>query len=97
LLRQRGSSQPETGQPFELYADEVQFLRRAFTLMPKEGCPTRRWFVRRQKSGKTALAAMVAIYVGVVIGGSYAEVYALANYFEQSRGAFSIEFYSSHP
>jgi phage terminase large subunit-like protein len=41
-------------------------------------------FSAPKKSGKTALAAMIAIYTAVVLGGPYAEVYCLANDYEQA-------------
>jgi phage terminase large subunit-like protein len=76
---------PETGQPFELYPAQIEFLRKAFTVT-REGrlafeeliysCP--------KKSGKTATAAMALIYVIVVLGGPYAEGYCVANDFEQA-------------
>jgi hypothetical protein len=65
---------PETGRPFVLYEAQEQFLRKALTLtaegkLPFPGllysCP--------KKSGKTATAAMVVIYVVVVLGGPYTE------------------------
>jgi phage terminase large subunit-like protein len=39
-----------------------------------------------KKSGKTAFAAMVTLYVLLVLGGRYAEAYCLANDLEQSSG-----------
>src|SRR5690242_9615019 len=78
---------PETNQPFRLYSAEVEFLRRAFTLTPAGKLP---WpevvYSAPKKSGKTALAAWCAIYVAVVIGGPFAEVYCLSNDLEQSVG-----------
>src|SRR5262249_42842634 len=64
-----------------------EFLRRAFTIGPDGrlkyselvySCP--------KKSGKTGFAAMLAIYVAVVLGGPYAEIWCLANDYEQSQG-----------
>src|SRR5207237_5335659 len=39
-----------------------------------------------KKSGKTALAAFVLLYVILVLGGRYAEGYCVANDFEQAAG-----------
>jgi phage terminase large subunit-like protein len=76
---------PETNQPFRLYPAQREFIQRAFTLTPagKLRYPEL-LFGAPKKSGKTATAAMVAIYVGVVIGGPFAEVYCLANDYEQA-------------
>jgi hypothetical protein len=76
---------PANGKPFVLYERQKRFLREAFALGP-EGrlrCPEM-IFAAPKKSGKTATAAMVAIYVAVVMAGTYGEVYCLANDLEQS-------------
>jgi Tfp pilus assembly major pilin PilA len=77
---------PETGKTFTLYPAQIEFIRRSCTACvgPREGelpfaelvysCP--------KKSGKTATAAMIVIYVIVVLGGPYAEGYCVANDFE---------------
>lgn len=76
---------PETGKPFVLYAEEVEFLRRAFTLTSDGRLPfPELLFSAPKKSGKTALAAMAMLYVIVVLGGNYAEGICLANDFEQA-------------
>jgi phage terminase large subunit-like protein len=76
---------PETSRPFELYPAEVRFLREALTVTKDGRLPyPEMLFSAPKKSGKTALAAMGAIYAAVVIGGPFAEVYALANDFEQA-------------
>ena len=78
---------PETGKPFELYPAQVRFLREALTLTAYGRLPFPEMvFSAPKKSGKTGLAAMIAIYVAVAIGGPYAEVYCLSNDFEQSVG-----------
>jgi hypothetical protein len=78
---------PETGKPFVLYEAQVEFLRRAFVLTGDGRLPFPEIiFSAPKKSGKTALAAMCAIYVAVVIGGPFAEIYCLSNDFEQSQG-----------
>jgi len=78
---------PETGKRFELYPAEAEFIRRAFTLTKDGRLPyPEMLFSAPKKSGKTCLAAMCAIYVAVVLGGAYGEVYCLSNDFEQSQG-----------
>jgi hypothetical protein len=39
-----------------------------------------------KKSGKTATAALAALYVTVALGGPYAECYCVANDFDQAQG-----------
>ena len=78
---------PETGQPFELYPAQERFLREALTLTPDGRLPySELLFSAPKKSGKTALAAMVVLYVILVLGGPYAEGYCLSNDYEQSVG-----------
>jgi phage terminase large subunit-like protein len=77
---------PETGRPFVLTPAERAFLSRAFELGP-DGRLKRPELVfsAPKKSGKTAFAAMVAIYVVRVLGGRFAEAYCLANDKEQAQ------------
>jgi phage terminase large subunit-like protein len=76
---------PETGKAFVLYDAEIEFLRRAFTLTPEGRLPFPEMiFSAPKKSGKTGLAAMCALYAAIAIGGSFAEVYCLANDYEQA-------------
>jgi hypothetical protein len=78
---------PENGQPFELYAEEAEFMRRAFTLSPAGRLSfSEIVFGGPKKSGKTAVAAWCAIYVAVAVGGSLADIYCLSNDYEQSVG-----------
>ncbi len=78
---------PETGKPFVLYAEEMEFLRRAFTLTSDGRLPyPELLFSGPKKSGKTAFAAMALLYVIVALGGPYAEGYCLANDLDQSTG-----------
>jgi phage terminase large subunit-like protein len=78
---------PETGKPFALYPAQERFIREAFTLTSDGRLPyPELLFSAPKKSGKTATAAFVAIYVAVVIGGPYAEVFCLSNDYEQSIG-----------
>ena len=77
---------PETGKPFVLYAEQAEFLRRAFTLAPDgKMLHSELVFSAPKKSGKTALAAMVAIYTAAQLAGQRGEIYLLANDLEQSQ------------
>ena len=76
---------PETGRPFELYPEQEFFIREAFTMTTDGRLPFAEiLFAAPKKSGKTGLAAMLVIYVIVVLGGNYAEAYCVANDFEQA-------------
>jgi phage terminase large subunit-like protein len=76
---------PETKQPFKLYPEEERFIRLAFTVTPDGRLPfVEILFSAGKKSGKTALAAMLVLYVIIVLGGNYAEAYCVANDFEQA-------------
>jgi phage terminase large subunit-like protein len=76
---------PESGQPFELYPEQETFIRLAFTLTPDGRLPFAELvFSAPKKSGKTAMLAMLMIYVIVCTGGPYAEGYCVANDFEQA-------------
>ena len=78
---------PETGEPFELYPEQVAFLRAGLTPLEDGSLPFGELvFSAPKKSGKTALGAMVELYVVVGLGGRYAEGYVLANDLEQSTG-----------
>ncbi len=76
---------PETNEAFELYEEERRFLCEALTLTPEGRMPfTELCFSAGKKSGKTAFAAMIAIYTAVVLAGVGGEIYCLANDLEQS-------------
>ncbi len=78
---------PETGKGFELYPAQKRFLREAFTLSQDGRLPYPELvYSCPKKSGKTATAAMATLYVVVVLGGSYAEGYCVANDFDQAQG-----------
>src|SRR5262249_53895685 len=78
---------PETGEPFVLYDEEVAFLRGAFTLTDDGRLPfAEMLFSAPKKSGKTLLAAIAMIYVIVVLSGRFAEGYAVANDYDQAAG-----------
>lgn len=78
---------PETNKPFELYPEQIEFLRRAFTPLPDGSLPCPEViFSTPKKGGKTTLAAMALIYVIVALGGPYAEGYCVANDFDQAQG-----------
>jgi hypothetical protein len=76
---------PETGLPFALTDAERRFLELAFL---EDGDSRLLYpellFSGPKKTGKTALAAMVTLYAVVVLGGRFAEGYAVANDFEQA-------------
>ena len=78
---------PDTGEPFDPYPEQVRFLEEGFTLT-EEGTlhSPELVFSAPKKSGKTTLAAVVLIYVVRVLGGKYAEGYVLANDFDQAAG-----------
>src|SRR6516162_6717727 len=78
---------PETCELFVLTDAERVFLRHAFQLTP-EGrlLYPELVFSGPKKSGKTAFAAMLLIYIVRVLGGRYAEGYACANDYEQAQG-----------
>jgi hypothetical protein len=78
---------PETGKPFELYPPQERFLREAFTLGPDgRFLYPELVYSAPKKSGKTATAAMIALYVVVCLGRRYAEIYCVANDLEQAQG-----------
>ncbi|MEE9249738.1 MAG: terminase large subunit [Alphaproteobacteria bacterium] len=78
---------PETGEPFKLYAAERTFLRKAF----KVGKDGRLRYPEAvysgpKKSGKSTLGAMIMLYMVIILGGRFAEGYAVANDLEQAQG-----------
>jgi Tfp pilus assembly major pilin PilA len=76
---------PETGRPFTLYQAQIEFIRRACTPQADGSLPFAELLYSCPKnSGKTATAAMIVIYVIVVLSGPYAEGYCVANDFEQA-------------
>ena len=78
---------PETRAPFDLYPAQRDFLRRALTLTTDGRLRyPEMLFSAPKKSGKTTTAALAALYVTVVTGGRYAEVYCVANDLEQAQG-----------
>jgi phage terminase large subunit-like protein len=77
----------ETGQPFALTAAEKTFARRAFQLTPDGRLKHPELvFSAPKKSGKTAFAAMVVLYIVRVLGGRFAEGIIVANDYEQAQG-----------
>jgi phage terminase large subunit-like protein len=77
---------PETGEPFKLYPEQVTFLGHAFELTPAGRMRyTELCFSAGKKSGKTGLSAMIVIYTAVVLAGTGGEIYLLANDLEQSQ------------
>jgi len=78
---------PETNRPFDLYPAQERFIREGLTATPDGRLQYPELiFAAPKKSGKTATAAMAAIYVIVVLGGPYGEAYCVANDFEQAQG-----------
>ena len=78
---------PETGRPFVLTAAERLFLQYAFMLTADGRLlfPELLWSAPK-KSGKSAFAAMLLLYVVRVLGGRFAEGYCCANDYEQAQG-----------
>jgi phage terminase large subunit-like protein len=78
---------PETGKPFILNRAERRFLSRALALNENGRLRYPELvFAAPKKSGKTGFAALILIYVIVVLGGNYAEGYCVANDFDQAQG-----------
>jgi phage terminase large subunit-like protein len=78
---------PETGKPFILNRAERRFLARALTLNDSGRLKyPELLFAAPKKSGKTGFAALILIYVIVVLGGNYAEGYCVANDLDQAQG-----------
>jgi Phage Terminase len=76
---------PETCESFLLTAAERLFLRHAFELTPDGRLRFPELvFAAPKKSGKTAFAAMLLIYVVRVLGGRYAEGFCVANDLQQA-------------
>ena len=78
---------PETGQPFVLYREQVAFLLAALTPTEDGRLPfAELLFSAPKKSGKTGLAAIVMLYVIIVLAGRFGEGYAVANDLDQAQG-----------
>jgi phage terminase large subunit-like protein len=78
---------PETDSPFKLNWSQRQFLNHTF----KTGAGGRLLYPELlysapKKSGKTAFAAMITLYLVLVLGGRHAEAVVCANDLEQSTG-----------
>jgi phage terminase large subunit-like protein len=78
---------PESGQPFELFAAEREFLSRAYQtddsgrlVYPEQ------LYSGPKKIGKSALAALHLLTTTLVFGGRFSEGYAVANDLEQAQG-----------
>jgi len=77
---------PESERPFELYPAQELFLRKALTLTPEGRLPYPELvFSGPKKSGKTATAAIITIYVIVVLAGRFGEANVVANDLEQAQ------------
>src|SRR5450759_5325030 len=78
---------PETGEAFALNPSEVAFLARAFELDDNGRLKHPELvFAAIKKSGKTTLAAIILLFVVLVLGGAFAEAYCVANDLEQAQG-----------
>ncbi|MGH3631809.1 MAG: terminase TerL endonuclease subunit, partial [Sciscionella sp.] len=72
---------------YELYEEEQIFVREALTVGPDGRLPySELIYSAPKKSGKTALGAMILLYVTLILGGPFAEGYVFANDLEQSVG-----------
>jgi phage terminase large subunit-like protein len=77
---------PETSRPFILYAEQRTYLKHAFERTPDGHMRyTELVFSAGKKSGKSTLAALIIIYVAVVLAGVGGEINLASNDFEQSR------------
>jgi phage terminase large subunit-like protein len=78
---------PDTGQPFALTQAQRRFLRVAFLRAPDGRLRfPELLFAAPKKSGKTAFAAMLCLYVTLILGGWRAEAYCCANDLDQAQG-----------
>jgi phage terminase large subunit-like protein len=78
---------PDTGHPFQLYAEQEHFLRQGFTPTADGRLPySELLWSSLKKSGKTTIAAKALLYVITVLGGRCAEGYCVANDLDQSVG-----------
>ena len=76
---------PETGRRFKLNPAQRRFVRRAFKLTKAGRLPYPELvFSGPKKSGKTTLAAMMMIYVVLILGPRFAEGVVVANDLEQA-------------
>jgi phage terminase large subunit-like protein len=78
---------PDTGEPFELFAAERQFFAHAWQL-DDDGrlLYPEQVFAAPKKTGKSCLAALHLITTTILFGARHAEGYALANDLEQAQG-----------
>ena len=78
---------PETGQPFDLFDAQREFLTGAFTLTDDGRLAyPEQVFGAIKKSGKSATAAMHLLTMTLVHGGRFAEGLCGSNDFEQAQG-----------
>lgn len=78
---------PETGELFEVYPTERRFLEAAFIPTETGALPYPELvYSCAKKGGKTTLGAVTMLYVVRVLGGRFAEGYAIANDFDQAQG-----------
>src|SRR5689334_12230248 len=85
MLFFRALIDPETGEPFQFYPEQETYIRHALTLTDEGRLPyAELLFSVGKKNGKTGLAAMILLYVMVVLAGPRGEGYCCANDLEQS-------------
>jgi hypothetical protein len=76
---------PETGSPFTLLPSEERFLRWGLTLRADGSLPfSELLYSTPKKGGKTTFAGMIMDYVVPILGGRFAEAFAVANDLEQA-------------
>ncbi len=77
---------PQEGVPFRLYKEQKVFVRKAFelTVLGRLRYNDLCWSSGK-KGGKTALAAMIAIYTAVILAGNAGEIAILANDKDQAQ------------
>jgi hypothetical protein len=78
---------PESGQPFQLFAAKREFLNRAY-LIDDSGrlLYPEQLYSGPKKIGKSALAALHLLTTTLVLGGRFSEGYTVANDLEQAQG-----------
>jgi three-Cys-motif partner protein len=78
---------PDTAKPFQLLPAEIVFLRHAFELDSRGRLKHPELvYAAIKKSGKTGFAAMIVLYVILILAGPGGEGYCVANDLEQSTG-----------
>src|SRR5712692_1193743 len=77
----------DTGEAFDPYPEEIAFLEAALVRTKHGRLPyPELLYSAPKKSGKTTLAAVILLYVVLVVGGKNAEGLVLANDYDQAQG-----------